>query len=500
MKKMNIKKLLVSTLAVATLGVCAGGIAVASNDYVTASAETIIPTPATFEMRAGASVRTTADAGIRFSTYISKAWIDGLKAEHSVEVGTLVIPQRMLTDTNENGTLDNADFHRGTSGVLDIVHEDEGKWIDCGEYWKVNAVVYGIPADELATTLAAKSYVSIDYLLEDGVTVDPSDETLINGYYAENPQVRSIGSVASKALAAGETGSFLEQTVAGIFEEVAFTVDGDAVSGEYALYKNSTAEIALTGVAKECLAETPIMADYTFALASDNEEAATVTDGVLSYVEGTANITAKIGSVAFGSFAVKADTIGDSKISVGGVDYDVEANFWSDAADPFVSSVVGNACTFAGPVSSFAGTANRNSVLHIQGDADANWGSNKNGRSLTLALKDKLDKIFAEYDSFSFDVYHDTNTAKIMMVKHTSQNNATNGIDNGTIKSKTVSQGQWKKVTITKEQWESTYTSGTKKYYFVMQFALDENKASTKPTEDFNLYLDNFKVGSRLAS
>ncbi len=275
MKKMKVKKLFVATLAVATLGVCAGGVAAVSTDYVVANAQTEIPTPDTLAMREGASVRTVDNSGIRFSTYVKKSWI----GEQTVEIGTIVIPQSKLTDSGTDGKLDDTDFNVTTKGVLKYTHE-KAKWIDEGDYYKVNAVLSGIPDAEFATTLAAKSYVKIG-------------ETY---HYAANPQTRSIAQVSYKAQQAGEAAQYLtdvlDKTIADIDVMMeghvdTYKLDGTMtdhvmnyvavpVGGEGQLTVTSTPAGGIT------LKETPNLADFGLAFSDINDLVNITDEGVVT--------------------------------------------------------------------------------------------------------------------------------------------------------------------------------------------------------------------------
>ncbi len=271
MKKMNVKKVFVATLALAAIGVCAGGVA-SSNGYVVADAQTTTPTPATLEMVSGASVRTADPIGIRFATYVNKSWI----GEQTVEIGTIVIPLSKLTDSGTDGKLDDVDFNVDTTGVLKYTHDKETQWMDEGDYYKVNAVLSEIPDVELATTIAAKSYVKI------GETIT----------YATNPQTRSIAQVAYKAKQAGEGAEYLDKILDTTISGLTISVGGTDTDAVMTVAETNVA-LTVASTSAVTLKETPNLADFGLTITEETDLLTITEDGITPKgTAGMATITA----------------------------------------------------------------------------------------------------------------------------------------------------------------------------------------------------------------
>ncbi len=474
MKKMNVKKMLVATLAMATLGVAASGLVTIApvSEGVVASAESAKPTPATFEMIEGASVRTTAPSGIRFSTYLNKAWIDGeIAAGKTVEVGTLVIPASKLTDTTD------INFNVDTANVLKYTHDKATQWIMDGDYYKVNAVLSEIPDEELATKIAAKSYVKIDNVVYD---------------YAD-AQTRSIAQVAYLAKESGNEAEYLTEVLDTTIASISVswnTLDSNYVAlpvgGEGQLNVSSTAAEGVT------LTETPNLADFGLAFSEGQEGDALLAiadDGAVTPVatEGTANVVV----------SAAGKTVGINVKVTKAESNELEANLYNGNND-YTGLVYASDWS---PTTALTKEYNASKVE----DGESSWrwriGSESNrlyysamlGFSVGKSNTNNIDTLFNNgAASVSFNVFnqsHATDTVDLYYAWTSGRPRLDTVTDNSA--KVTVSAddcgilyaGQWTTVTITKEDW-----SNTNNRFSVMSTVL--------PNEDclFDLYFDGFVV------
>ncbi len=472
MKKMNVKKMLVATLSLATLGVAASGLVTIApvSEGVVASAESAKPTPATFEMIEGASVRTTAPSGIRFSTYLNKAWIDGeIAAGKTVEVGTLVIPASKLADTTD------ANFNVDTANVLKYTHDQATQWITDGDYYKVNAVLSDIPNEELATKIAAKSYVKINNVVYD---------------YAD-AQTRSIAQVAYLAKESGNEAEYLttvlNTTIADI--DVAWSVaEGNYVAlpvgGEMQLTVTSTAAEGVT------LAETPNLADFGLAFKEGQEGDALLNitdDGKVTAKAGSEKKTANIVASAAGKSAGLNVKVTHAETT------NIEDNFYGTqnvAGDNlFVSRY--DPIAAATPAKNYeAGyIADGNSSMRVRlNKYSGSGGMIKFNVGVSGVQENNIDDLFERgATSLSFEIYvrtHDDAAPDLYYTFNSSRpTNATT--EKGTLFAKS-----WNSITITKADYEGAVNNGT--FYFSMF------TKATKIDYIYDLYFDCFTVQGTL--
>ncbi len=466
MRKMNVKKMLVATLSLATLGVAASGIVAIApvGEGVVASAASVKPTPETFEMVQGASVRTVADAGIRFSTYLNKAWIDGQIAEgKTVEVGTLVIPASKLTDTTDDN------FHVGTQDVLTYTHEKATAWLVDGDYYKVNAVLSKIPDAELATKIAAKSYVKID--------------GTVYGY--ADAQVRSIAQVASFAIAEGNDAEYLDTVLDKTVTDISITYENpqEGVQG-FRLVEGEEKAVSVDGTFVSGLKETPNLNEYAIAWETSDETAVTVENGKVTSLGGEATITAKLGEKT-------ASTDVRLSVKVEEKTFD-ESKFHSSSGDTLFKGVYMNART---------PEKYEDNLTYIK-EGDSSWKvemvdtGTKKYAGLAFnwdnGYESNLDTIFADgtVSSFTFDVYN-AHTADIAYCIGYLVYGGT-GYENSGVKrvEGTLTAGAWTTVTITREAFEGIVTDlGSKNHDGDIVFACNDNPAAT-------LYFDNIVMVS----
>ncbi len=466
MKKMNAKKLFVATLAVATLGVAVSGAAIlTAPESVTASAASETPTPATFEMVAGASVRTVDNSGIRFATYVNKAYVEG----KTVEIGTLVMPNAMLTD------LSDANFNETTPNVLKYVHTQD-KWMEDGNYYKVNAVLSEIPDAELATTIAAKSYVKID-----GQTI-----------YATNPQTRSIAQVSYMAKEDGNEAAYLTTVLDTTIADI--DVKWGTVEGNYvALPTDGEMQLTVTSTAKEgvTLTETPNLADFGLAFSEGQEGDAllNITDeGKVTAKAGGEGETANIVVKAAGKSAgINVKVTAAEKTTL-------EENFFgtkNEAGDNlFVSRY--------DPIAAATPAKNYEAGYIADGDSSMRVRLNKHNSHTGGMIKfnvgvdgvqeNNIDDLFARgATSLSFEIFvrtHD-DAAPDLYYAFTSSRPTNATTEKGTLFAKS-----WNSITITKADYEGAVSNGT--FYFSM-FTKE-----SKFNYIYDLYFDCFTVQGTL--
>ncbi len=462
MKRINVKKLVVATLALAAIGATASGFALVSPMVapIAYAAPSEAPTPATFEMIQGASVRTVAESGIRFSTYVNKSWLAGEMAKGEVEIGTLVIPKSKLASTSD------VDFSLTTENVQKYVHSAE-KWLNEGEYYKMNAVLSGIPDAELATGIAAKSYV----IVGDSVT------------YVTNPQVRSIAAVASHAVADGNESEYLDEVLDKTIADISISYEGaqEGVEG-FRLAEGEAKTLSVSATFVDGLKETPTdLADYAIAWESADETSLTVENGVVTSLGGEATVTAKLaGGVKTASTPVRASVWKDTA--------------FFDESLAFVLKQNGSLFCNAWPSGVAVPEVYTEDATYIkEGDSSWKWEIATHekgyaGLEVTgvTGYACNLYNIFADdsVESFSFDVYN-AHTADIdYCIGHYIYGvnyNAARDRVNGTLKAK-----EWTTVTITKEAFAHIKSDVAAATPDIM-FACNDNPTAT-------LYLDNFKI------
>lgn len=248
----------------------------------------------------GASVRTTAPAGLRFISSVSKSLKD------NGTFGTLIIPEEVLgeetlnhnLDTVDTVTLDYSDIKQtkwSTEAVKDIpnFNFDENR-----EYF--NAVMTEIPEEYYGTKLVATAYALIDGM-----------------YYYSAPVTRSIGWVAAAALADGETGDFLVECVDKALTDSTLTMEQNLL-----MDTDDTYTLNLNGCK-----------DYAVIWTTSNADVVTVDNGkVTAVAEGSSIITAKLGSkIATCTVSVKEMIEGDTVLSFTADKYasQIDANLYS---------------------------------------------------------------------------------------------------------------------------------------------------------------------------
>lgn len=132
-------------------------------------------------MEPGASVRYKEDeevnrSGIRFSAYISENY----KNENpEAQYGMLLCPADLLGENELTAETENA-----VNKITEVWSEENDK----EGYAKFTTVLYNIPESEYGRTIAARAYIK-------------NGEEYV---YAESTEKRSLGQVASLALAAGD--------------------------------------------------------------------------------------------------------------------------------------------------------------------------------------------------------------------------------------------------------------------------------------------------------
>ncbi len=474
MKKYNVRKMLITTLSVVTLGLMVNGtMAVKPLDgEVVVNAANPMPTPTEFAMVEGASVRTVENAGIRFSTILSKTWIDGLSAEgKEIEVGTIVIPASKLTDTTD------ANFNVSTENVQTYVHTTD-KWLAVdNDYYKVNAVLSDIPDAELATKIAAKSYVKIN-----GEVYDYADA-----------QTRSIAQVAYAAKEDGNEAEYLttvlDTTIADI--DVAWSV----AEGNYvALPVGGEMQLTVTSTAKEgvTLTETPNLADFGLAFKEGQEGDALLNitdDGKVTAKAGGETKTANIVASAAGKEAglnVKVTSAETTKIEDNfyGTQNEAGDNLFVSRYDPIAAAT---------PAKNYeAGyIADGNSSMRVRlNKYSGSGGMIKFNVGVDGVQENNIDDLFERgATSLSFEIYvrtHDDAAPDLYYTFNSSRpTNATT--EKGTLFAKS-----WNSITITKADYEGAVNNGT--FYFSMF------TKATKIDYIYDLYFDCFTVQGTLDS
>ncbi len=158
----------------------------------------------TFEMQTGASVRTEAPYGIRFTTQISKTEYESL-GDNAV-FGTLILPANILGDRELTLATANAlkakniVAEKWNDSLAEERADESGKRVAMKAY---TGVIVGssdenFPEKQFGREMAARGYVT--YTDKEGVT---------HTSYTPNTEIRSIAYVASAAVADGETTEFL---------------------------------------------------------------------------------------------------------------------------------------------------------------------------------------------------------------------------------------------------------------------------------------------------
>ena len=273
MKKAMRNKLVMATLALSVLSLGFGALS-----FNSASATEQKPTPTTFEMEGGASVRTEVPSGIRFTTWVNTGWMQAISDENAY-FGTIIAPT-----TEYKGA--ETDFKHPTDAsytVQDIKHTNKANWKTDGEYTILRAVLTEIPEEYYGTEIIARSYLHAD-LTNDG-------EANPTYTYAEEAQSRSIAEVAYKAVQDKKDAEFLKTILT---ETMAVKLSATELELNVNEAKTVTAEIEYPFSAK--LQETENLLNWSTTWTSSDEAVATVKDGkIVGVNEGMATITVKIG-------------------------------------------------------------------------------------------------------------------------------------------------------------------------------------------------------------
>ena len=212
----SLKMKTLATLSVFALGAGALGVSLGVNAQ-TASAEE----PAFYVLN-GASVRLTETPAVRFTLLMSKELYNSGLTSENVEVGAVLMPQDMLTDTNGDG-IDEADLNVNTQGA--VVAKMAGTndenvrfsaWVESTEvngYMQSYVMLEGIPEESFNRPISVIGYATVDGQ---------------NYSYTENVVTRSLAGVAYELVAKEllpetEVSQYLTQTFAVSF----FDEDGE---------------------------------------------------------------------------------------------------------------------------------------------------------------------------------------------------------------------------------------------------------------------------------
>lgn len=276
MKILRKKKFCVAICSLLLLFALAFGVAFQSP--VQADAGSVV-TLETFTMQTGASVRTEAPYGIRFTTQISETEYESL-GENAV-FGTLILPANILGDRQLDLTTatalkaKNIIAEHWNDALAEEIKNSAGKSVKMKAYTGVivGSLEEDFPETQFGREMAARGYVT--YTDKDGVT---------HTAYTPNTEIRSIAYVASAAIADGETTKFLYdicETLSGV-NDLAFENSTISVNvGE-------SKALALVGA-------NGLKVDYVSA----NESVATVSanDEVKGLAVGETTVTASVGRV-----------------------------------------------------------------------------------------------------------------------------------------------------------------------------------------------------------
>ncbi len=454
MKKINVKKWLITTLSFAMISVAVSGISLLSS-VSTAKANETSNTIEQFEMQDIGTIRSSSNNAIRFSTLVNKTWLEEEMKTKTVEIGTLIIPQFVLT--NEELTTSDTDFKVGTAGARHYQHTED-KWLEVGDYYKMNAVLEDIPAADLATNIVAKSYVKIG----DSIT-----------YSA--PVIRSIGEVASKIIGGGVQDTTI-QTIA------QSTITGITLEGEnttIALPEGQSKSLTVTPTFAEGLREQPDLEKYGLAWTNENAEILTLENGAITstqYTGETSTVFVKVAGYTK-SIAVKP-TLPETNNGL-------ETNFYKkDDGEYFAYGNGGGAD---------APKVNNEVAYVKEGISSLEWYFSGGERGSMLYLNKyedgtqayNINDIFlhkTDDSSISFDVYNGYSKNLSYALWYARNYDVT---PDGTL-----TAGDWTTVTITKAKFEeivnnSSNTNGNL-YFFV--FA----DAKVK----YSIYFDNFQINT----
>ena len=250
MKKKSAKTVLLGFFAALACLCCLSAIGMS---MVRAGAEEV-----SVMMEPGASVRykeeeETDRSGIRFTAYISETY----KSENpEAQYGMLLCPVDLLGESELTAETENA-----VNKVTEVWSEENDK----EGYAKFTTVLYNIPESEYGRTIAARAYIK-------------NGEEYV---YAQSTEKRSLGQVASLALAAGddrteELNDYVDKAV-NVFNAENLTIE-----------KGDTAKLSVEIEPAELV---PV-------IKSGNEQIVTIEDGKAFGAErGTAEISVTLGSV-----------------------------------------------------------------------------------------------------------------------------------------------------------------------------------------------------------
>lgn len=219
----------------------------------------------TILMDEGASVRTEDYSGIRFTLYVSEAYLNGLtNPEVGIYIALADDVKGTLDMKSEAGVPENAMHYVAKAYAGDTEADDD--------ILMFNAVISDIPSTEYGTRLTANGYIK-----EVGGTAT----------FATNPQTRSVAEVASIALYNGLDDAVLYDYVDGVVTADNFKVEKTYVTtDDYKLTEPSLGAITTPENLKV------IWESSNTAVATVNDNGAITRGGEY----GTTNITAKLGS------------------------------------------------------------------------------------------------------------------------------------------------------------------------------------------------------------
>lgn len=276
MKILRKKKLCVAICSLFLLLGLVFGFAIQNSVQAGATSEVSLES---FTMQAGASVRTEAPYGIRFTTQISETEYESL-GENAV-FGTLILPANILGDRQLDLTTatalkaKNIVAEHWNDALAEEIKNSAGKSVKMKAYTGVivGSLEEDFPETQFGREMAARGYVT--YTDKDGVT---------HTAYTPNTEIRSIAYVASAAIADGETTKFLYdicETLSGV-NDLAF--------------ENSTISVNVgENKALALVGANGLKVDY----ASANESVATVSANgeVKGLAVGETTVTASVGRV-----------------------------------------------------------------------------------------------------------------------------------------------------------------------------------------------------------
>lgn len=284
MKKRNLK--LAGLALSCTVAFSVGGVIATK----TAMAAEYTPTGSDFQMLKGASVRTEENPGIRFTAYLSEAYIASLGTDY--EMGMAIIPKSVADGINgfDVKEMDSfiAEDKVQVKPVKEFVPEDkEGEYARDG-YKMFRMSLVQIPETEefWETDIIANAYVKVGN--EYTFVSDFTDENTSDDY-ENSAQQRDIAHVAAMAKANGETGTIIDDIIEVVSASETLTVDAETT--------NAGNVILGIGVEKTTAISGSTTSDYTVCYETADDEIATVdaTGKITGVKAGETTVTASFG-------------------------------------------------------------------------------------------------------------------------------------------------------------------------------------------------------------